>query len=57
MRVILKKDDPRFNMKKGDILEVEEADYDDEKYVVIKRISDGYDPECAVYKYMVDKLK
>lgn len=57
MIVRLKKDDKSFKLKAGDILEVEPYFLDDGKYTVIKRLSDGFNPQCNVYKYEVEKIK
>ena len=54
--VRLKEDDERFKLKKGDVLRVVRYQYDNEKYTVLERVSDGYDPECNVYFSQVDRL-
>ena len=54
--VRLKEDDTRFKMKKGDVLRVIRYAYDNEKYTVLERVSDGYDPECNVYFSQVERL-
>lgn len=47
MKIKMKKDDVQFNLKKGDIFQAEL--YDDCKVSLIKRKSDGFDPECNAY--------
>lgn len=54
--VLMKEDDTRFKLKKGDVLRVIRYDYDPSKYTVLERVSDGYDPECNVYSYQVKRL-
>jgi hypothetical protein len=54
--VRLKEDDPRFKMKEGDILRVERYWLDPQKYTVLERVSDGFDPECNVYASQVERL-
>lgn len=48
-------DDPRFGLKKGDILICERMHWawSREKIAVVQRESDGYDPSCSVYRNMV----
>lgn len=55
MRLVkLKADDERFGMKAGDILEVEPYWLDpSDKFTVIRRVSDGFDPGCNVYRSQV----
>ena len=56
--VRVKKDDPRMKLKAGDILLVKPYWCDpSSKYTVIRRLSDGFDPSCNVYKYEVDFVK
>jgi len=55
--VRLKKDDRRFKLKAGDLLEVVPYSLDPGKYTVIRRLSDDYDPECNVYSYEVETVK
>lgn len=50
-------DDPRFNLFKGDILEVKPYSLDSDKVVVIKRISDGLEPGCTQYQKDTEKIK
>lgn len=53
---VLKEDDPRFGLKAGDILECQPYWLDPtEKLTVIKRVADGFDPECNVYRSMVTR--
>jgi len=50
----LVKDDPDFGLKAGDILECIPYHLDpQEKLTVVQRVSDGYDPECNVYRSSV----
>lgn len=55
MRLVkLKEDYQRFNLKAGDVLEVEPYWPDpSDKFTVICRVSDGYDPGCNVYRSQV----
>jgi hypothetical protein len=55
MRLVkLKEDDERFGMKAGDVLEVEPYWLDpSDKLTVIRRVSDGFDPGCNVYRSQV----
>ena len=46
-------DDPRFNLQSGDVLVCVPYEYDPAKLIVITRLSDGYRPECTVYRYEV----
>lgn len=57
-RVRLKKDDPPFELKAGDVLEVHRYALDPHsKFTVVRRVSDGYDPECNVYARDVERLE
>ncbi len=56
MIVRLLKDDPRFKLFVGDLLEAEYADWDPSKVIIIKRLHDGYDPGCSQYKCDIKKL-
>lgn len=48
------KEDARFNLKAADILEVEPYWLDpSDKFTVIRRVSDGYEPSCNVYRSQV----
>ena len=50
MRVMLLEDDERFQLSKGDIFEACRYKYDpQEKVSLLKRESDGFDPECNQY--------
>lgn len=52
--VQLKEDDERFSLQAGDLLAVTPYTYEpDTKYTVIERLSDGFDPECNVYRSQV----
>jgi len=44
----LRYDDPRFDLKAGDLLVTVPYRYDS-KVTVLRRLSDGYDPECNQY--------
>lgn len=54
--VRLKEDDERFKLKRGDVLRVHRYAYDPGKYTVVERVSDGFDPECNIYSYQVERL-
>ena len=57
MLVKLKADDERFGMKAGDILEVTPYWLDpSDKLTVIRRVSDGFDPRCNVYRSQVESV-
>lgn len=48
---VLLADDPRFGLKAGDVLEVRPYTFaPDEKYTVVRRVSDDFDPCCNVYR-------
>ncbi len=52
--VMLLADDPRFGLRKGDILEVEPYWLDpSDKFTVIRRVHDDFDPSCNVYRSQV----
>ncbi len=56
--VRLKKDDPRMKLSEGDLLLVKVYWLDPaSKFTVIKRLTDGFDPRCNVYRYEVDVVK
>lgn len=58
MLVKLKADDVQFGLAAGDVLEVEPYWLDPtDKLTVIRRISDGYDPNCNVYRSQVSPQK
>lgn len=57
MIVRLKADDPSFGLFKDDLLEVKHYPLDFSKYSVVKRLSDGFDPKCNVYKSKVEIVK
>jgi len=54
----LLEDDPRFKLKKGDVLICSPMHpaWASDKLEVIRRVSDGYDPGCSVYRSMVKRL-
>lgn len=52
----LKADDPRFKLRRGDILVCIPYRYDDEKLTVMYRASDGFDPSCNVYRCEVERV-
>lgn len=57
MLVKLKKDEPRFKIFAGDIFEAEPYWLDPQtKVSLLKRISDGYDPECNEYMSNVELI-
>lgn len=56
-QVRLKEDDPNFGLKAGDILEVHPYILDpSDKFTVVRRIHDGFDPSCNVYRSQVERL-
>lgn len=56
--VRMTEDDERFNLKKGDVLEVHTYWLDPgSKFTVVRRLSDDYDPGCNVYRSQVEVLK
>ena len=57
MVVQLLKDDPRFKLKKGEIFEAQVYWLDPEKITLLKRLPDGFDPECNQYRGSVKILK
>jgi len=50
MKVKLLEDDERFGLKKDDVFEAQRYAYDPDKITLLKRESDGFDPECNQYK-------
>lgn len=56
MVVRMKEHDKRFKLKKGDVLEAHPYQYDHNKLVVVRRLSDDFDPECTVYRHQVEVL-
>ena len=57
MIVQLLEDDSRFNIKKGEIFEAQIYHLDPEKITLLKRLPDGFDPECNQYRGSVKILK
>ena len=55
-RYRLKGDDERMGLKAGDILVCVPYWLDPEKLTVLYREGDGFDPECNVYRYQVERL-
>lgn len=53
LRVMMAEGDPRFGLYKGDLLEVVPYRLDPSKLAVIRRVHDGFDPECNVYRSQV----
>lgn len=52
--VRMKADDDRFGLKAGDVLAVIPYWLDPaEKWTVLRRVSDGFDPGCNVYRDQV----
>lgn len=51
--VELLKPQPGTNLEIGDLLLVQSYQYDTDKVSIIKRLSDGYDPECNLYTHEV----
>lgn len=49
----LREDDTSFGMAAGDLLLCAPYDGDPEKLTVVCRLSDGFDPECNVYREQV----
>ena len=56
MRVVrMKEDDEQMGLKKGDLLEVQPYWMDpSDKFTVIRRLSDNFDPSCNVYRTQVE---
>jgi len=52
----LKADDPRFGLQKGDVLLCVNYPYD-AKVTVLRRESDGYEPQCNQYLHDVEFLR
>lgn len=57
-RYELLNDDPRFELSKGDVLICQPMHYAwaNEKVAVVRRESDGYEPECSQYRNNVRHL-
>lgn len=54
----LKDDDEWFGMAKGDVLECKPYWLDPSaKLEVVRRVSDGFDPQCTVYRYQVEPVR
>lgn len=54
MIVKLIKDESRFGLSAGDMLEVVPYWLDpSDKFTVVRRVSDGFDPNCNVYRSQV----
>lgn len=52
--VVLLHDDTMFGLYRGDLLVVKHSEWDPEqKYEVVRRLRDGFDPSCSVYKSQV----
>lgn len=56
-RYRLKADDERMGLKAGDILVCVPYWLDPAKLTVLRRESDGWDPECNVYRHQVERLE
>lgn len=55
--VRLNADDERFGLSEGDVLRVKPFWQDpSEKWEVIERASDGFDPCCTVYRDQVERV-
>lgn len=50
----LREPDPAFGLCGGDLLECVPYLLDPDKLTVIRRVPDGYDPGCTVYRHQVD---
>lgn len=58
MIVELLKDEPRFKIKKGDQFEAIAYHLDpQEKVTLLRRLSDGFVPECNEYRHNVKVIK
>lgn len=58
MIVRMKQDDERMSLRKGDVLEVVPYPLDPaEKFTVLRRLSDDFDPECNVYRHQVEVIQ
>lgn len=55
--VKLLKDDPRFKLNKDDVLLVKTYSIDPSKVIVIRRVSDHFDPMCTQYKSDIERIK
>lgn len=47
---------PDFGLAQGDILEVHRYRLDPEKVTVVRRISDGFEPQCNLYTHEVQRV-
>jgi hypothetical protein len=57
IRVEMLEDNPEFGLSAGDVLEVEAFAPDPrEKVAVLRRVSDGYDPGCTLYRSEVRRV-
>ena len=56
MIVQLLEDDSRFKIKKGEIFKAQVYQLDPEKITLLKRLPDGFDPECNQYRESVKIL-
>ena len=54
MKVKILKNDKRTGVKKGEIYEAETYYLDPEKVVLLRRVSDDYEPLCTEYKENIE---
>jgi hypothetical protein len=57
LRYRLLEDDTRFGLAAGDVLVCAPYRYDGEKLTVLYRESDGFDPQCNVYRPDVRRIR
>lgn len=55
--VVIKKDDPRFEVRRGEQYLAIRYALDNEKVTLLRRIPDGYDPQCNQYYSSVQWLR
>ncbi len=56
-RYVLHDDDPRFALRAGDVLVCKPYRLDPVQLTVLYRESDGFDPECNVYRRQVNSVR
>jgi len=54
VKVKIRENNIHFGLKKGEIYEAKPYRLDSEKLTLLKRIPDGYDPECNCYRHEVE---
>lgn len=54
----LVENDPTFGLNAGDVLRCQRYQYNPyTKWVVLERVSDGYDPRCTVYRHQIERME